>query len=128
MFGHQIATRLRDARKRLGLRQQHVASAIDLSVSAVSRLERGIRGLRVEQLLAWAGALGYRVEVVLFEPATAKEAWSEGDEPTMLSDEELSVLAEVAAVLPHIPLPARQALAYEMQLWRDEARRSDTPK
>ena len=105
-------------RKAGGHRQQRVAEALDLSVSAVSRLERGIRGLRVEQLVAWAGCLGYRAEVVFYEPIVPTEA---GADAPGLDDESVMLLAEVAATLRHMPGPARQALAHEMQLWREAA-------
>jgi transcriptional regulator with XRE-family HTH domain len=121
-----IAGHLRQLRKSRGLRQEAVARALDLSVSAVSRLERGIRGLRVEQLLAWAGALGYRVELVFWEPVLPEEAYdpeSDAPEPLGLDDESKRVLCEVAAALPHMPRPTRQALAFEMQVWREDALR-----
>jgi len=115
MFGERVASRLRKMRKQAGHRQQRVADALDLSVSAISRLERGIRGLRVEQLVAWAGCLGYHVEVVFYEPVS-----SEHDSPE-LDTESNMILADVAATLPYMPVPARKALAHEMQLWREAA-------
>jgi len=114
MFAERVASRLRRMRRAAGHRQQRVAEALDLSVSAVSRLERGIRGLRVEQLVSWAGCLGYHVEVVFYEPVDPHHAAG-------LSQEEALVLADVAAALPHLPEPARMALAHEMQLWREAA-------
>jgi transcriptional regulator with XRE-family HTH domain len=102
-----------------------VASALGLSVSAVSRLERGIRGLRVEQLLAWAGTLGYRVDLVMWEPVMPDEAWDPTTDPPppVLDDETRAVLREVAAALRHMPGPSRQALLFEMQVWRNNALR-----
>ncbi len=110
-------------RKSGGHRQQRVAEALDLSVSAISRLERGIRGLRVEQLVAWAGCLGYRVEVVFYEPVLASERVDADPDGVLssLDDECAMLLSEVAATLRHMPGPARQALAHEMQLWREAA-------
>jgi transcriptional regulator with XRE-family HTH domain len=125
MFATNVAARLRKYRKARGFRQERVAQALGLSVSAISRLERGIRGLRVEQLVAWAGALGYRVELLVWEPVLPSEAY-DPDNPDAIDslDEEcMMVLSEVAASLPHMPPPARQALAHEMQLWREEALR-----
>lgn len=97
-----------------------MAAAIELSISAVSRLERGIRGLRVEQLVAWAGSLGYRIDIVLWKPVLPEEQWKPGAEAPALDPESLALLAEVAAVLPHLPLAARRALAAEMKVWREE--------
>ncbi len=121
MFAEQVADRLRKMRKSAGFRQQRVAKALDLSVSAISRLERGIRGLRVEQLVAWAGCLGYRAEVVFYEPVSPPGSPEGFVDDTPLDDEATLILADVAAALPFVPGPARQALAHEMQLWREAA-------
>jgi len=94
-------------------------------VSAISRLERGIRGLRVEQLVAWAGSLGYRVELLFWKPVLPTEEWMspDVDNAAALDDECVTLLADVASALPHMPGPARRALAHEMQVWREEAMR-----
>jgi transcriptional regulator with XRE-family HTH domain len=123
MFAERVADRLRRMRKSAGFRQQRVAEALELSVSAISRLERGIRGLRVEQLVAWAECLGYRAEVVFYEPVRTSSDDKDGSANTerLLDDESILILADVAAVLPHMPTPARMALAHQMQLWREAA-------
>jgi transcriptional regulator with XRE-family HTH domain len=125
MFATEVAHRLRRFRKDRGLRQEHVARALGLSVSAISRLERGIRGLRVEQLVAWAGSLGYRVELLFWKPVLPSEEWASEDADTapVLDDECVTLLSDVASALPHMPGPARRALAHEMQVWREEALR-----
>lgn len=115
MWALHITDRLRQLRRSLRLGQQHVAEALKISVSEISRLERGVRGLRVEQLGIWARALGLRAEIVLWEPADPSELSSE--EVPHLDEDGLRLLATVAAALPHMPRPARQALAYEMRLW-----------
>jgi transcriptional regulator with XRE-family HTH domain len=122
-FGEQVAARLKALRKSQKSPQDIVAKAVGTSISAVSRLERGLRGLRVDQLVAWAGALGYRVDVVFWKPTTAAEQWDkEHPELAMgLDDDCARVLSEVAAALPHVPEPARRALIHEMSLWRDQA-------
>lgn len=84
-----------------------------------------MRGLRVAQLIGWAGALGYRVEVLFWEPIEAIDG-DAGD--VGLDARTLDVLSEVAAALPHMPVPARQALSHEMQLWREEALRADVSR
>jgi transcriptional regulator with XRE-family HTH domain len=126
MLATRVAQRLRRFRKERGLRQEHVARALGLSVSAISRLERGIRGLRVEQLVAWAGSLGYRVELLFWKPVLPADEWSQadnGDGDSTLDDECVALLADIAAALPHMPRPSRRALAHEMQVWREEAMR-----
>ena len=109
-----IADRLRLIRRALKVRQNHIANALELSVSEISRIERGRRRLRVDQLATWARCLGYRVEVLFWEPDHRHELMDH------LSDEELDVLTEVAASLRKMPRPAREALRHEMSLWREE--------
>ena len=109
MWAARIAHRLRALRRRQKLGQQHIAEALDLSVSEVSRLERGIRGLRVDQLPVWLEAMGYRVELV-----TWKDAGGSWD------DDASNTLAEVAAALPHLPPEARRSLTAQMRIWRGQ--------
>ena len=122
-FGEQIASRLRVMRKTQRAPQDVVARAVGSSISAVSRLERGLRSLRVDQLVAWAGALGYRIDVVFWRPTLNTEIWDpDRPEKSMgLDDACAHVLSEVASALPHMPEPARKALVQEMRLWKEEA-------
>ncbi|MEZ4235869.1 MAG: helix-turn-helix transcriptional regulator [Myxococcota bacterium] len=124
-FGEQVASRLRVMRRVQKAPQDIVAKAVGSSISAVSRLERGLRSLRVDQLVAWAGALGYRIDVVFWKPTLAEEIW-DPDHPERamgLDDECAAVLSEVASALPHMPEPARKALVHEMRLWKEDALR-----
>ena len=109
MWANKVAARLRASRRAQKLGQDHVASALEMSVSEVSRLERGVRGLRVEQVEPWAHSLGCKVQVVMWETEDPEAPWDE---------ENLQVLAEVAAALPHLPSPARAALVEQMRIWR----------
>jgi transcriptional regulator with XRE-family HTH domain len=123
-FGTQIASRLRAMRRAQRAPQEVVAQALSTSVSAISRLERGFRGLRVDHLVAWAGALGYRVDVVFWTPTLPEERWDpENLERAMgLDDEAARVLAEVASGVGHMPPAARQALIRKVRLWKDSAK------
>lgn len=94
--------------QRLG--QEHIAKHLGISVSEISRLERGLRGLRVEQVGPWAKSLGCKAELVMWET-------TDGEDPG-LDDSSLLVLREVAASLPHLPGPAREALVNQMRIWR----------
>jgi transcriptional regulator with XRE-family HTH domain len=86
-----------------------VAEALDMSVSEVSRLERGVRGLRVDQLQPWAKSLRKQVELVIWDD-NPSESWDE---------ESLHILSEVATALPHLPKPARAALLQQMRIWTE---------
>jgi len=125
-FGKQVASRLRAMRRAQRAPQDIVAKAVGSSISAVSRLERGLRSLRVEQLVAWAGALGYRIDVVFWKPVTRDEVWDRNnpDRAMGLDDECAEVLSEVASALPHLPEIYRKSLIAEMRLFKDEARKA----
>ncbi len=110
MWSDTVAMRLRELRRGLGLGQDHVAAALEVSVSEVSRLERGVRGLRVEQLDAWARSLARNAEVVL---------WTRNGPRNVdhLPEEHLEVLELVASALPRMPPVAREALRQQMLVW-----------
>ena len=105
-----IANRLRLLRRAKRIRQSHVADDLGLSVSEISRIERGRRRLRADQVAKWAKSLGYRIEMVFWEST----------EESSLDEESLQVLHQVASALKHMPKPARAALVHEMNLWREE--------
>lgn len=121
MWALHVASRLRNLRKVRKLGQDHVARFLDISVSEISRLERGVRGLRVEQLGPWARSLGCRAEVVFWDPIAASELEEEGH----LDEEALSLLADVAAALPHLSAPARRALRQQMRAWREHVQEAE---
>ena len=107
-----IASRLRSLRRAKRINQSRIASSLGLSVSEISRIERGRRRLRVDQLRTWAQSLGYRVELVF---------WETGDDESDIDDSARAVLQHVVAAIQYMPAPARQALIHEMNLWRQEA-------
>jgi transcriptional regulator with XRE-family HTH domain len=107
-----IASRLRSLRRAKRINQSRIASSLGLSVSEISRIERGRRRLRVDQLRTWAQSLGYRVELVF---------WETGEDESDIDDSARAVLQHVVAAIQYMPAPARQALIHEMNLWRQEA-------
>jgi transcriptional regulator with XRE-family HTH domain len=121
-YGEQIAGTLRSIRRSQKAPQEVVAKALTTTISAVSRLERGHRSLRLDYLVAWAGALGYRVDVVFWKPVRANEAWdpSDPDRPGLDTDC-AEVLAEVASGVGHMPPAARHALIERVRMWKTAA-------
>jgi transcriptional regulator with XRE-family HTH domain len=119
MWALDVASRLRELRRAQKIGQDVVARALEISVSEVSRLERGVRGVRLEQIAPWSEALGQRADLVLWDAGTAQ---------ARMDPEAQAVLREVAAALPHMPSPARKALAQSVQIWREEGELSATGK
>ncbi len=109
----EVAGRLKALRRSQKARQPHIAEALDISVSEISRLERGLRGLRVAQLGPWAKSLGLNVEVLMWEDPNVTGPGGGIDEDSR------RILMEVAESLPFLPPPARDALVHQMRLWRD---------
>jgi transcriptional regulator with XRE-family HTH domain len=122
-FGQQIASRLLRLRQAQKVGQEVVSHATGRSISGISRLERGHRSLRVDLLVAWAGALGYRIDVVLWKPALPQERWDPDhiERAMGLDDGCAEVLAEVAAGVAHMPESARRVLIEKMRLWQAQA-------
>jgi len=108
-----VAKRLKGMRRAQRLRQPHIADALDISVSEISRLERGLRGLRVSQLGPWAQSLGCKVEIIMWDDADVDGTGGGVDDDSRL------ILTEVAESLPFLPPPAREALVHQMRLWRN---------
>jgi transcriptional regulator with XRE-family HTH domain len=54
-----IPARLRDLRKRAGLRQVDLAVRLSVSRVRVAEVERGRRGISFPEIEAWAQACGY---------------------------------------------------------------------
>lgn len=100
-----------------------VAAAVGSTISAISRLERGHRSLRVDQLVAWAGSLGYRIDVVFWKPTLSDQEWDPEhmDRALGLDEACAEVLAEVAAGVAHMPEAARRVLVERMRSWRSAA-------
>ena len=121
MWAERVAGRLRQMRRAQQLGQDHVADALDISVSEVSRLERGVRGLRVEQLGPWAHALQRSAEILFWHPARPRCAGSCDRGAINLDDESVEILEEVAAALPHMDVVAREALRQQVRVWRSFA-------
>jgi len=107
-----IASRLRSLRRAKRINQSYIAESLGLSVSEISRIERGRRRLRVDQLRTWAMSLGYGVELLF---------WETTDDDSDIDDSARAVLQHVVAAIQYMPAPARQALIHEMNLWRQEA-------
>lgn len=121
-LGSRIARRLKALRTEHRCNQATVARALGISPTAVSRLEWGRRRLRVDHLTAWAAALGYRVDVVIWGPTPPeKPSGARPEPPPTLDDECAEVLAEVASAIRHLPGPARLALIGDMREWRADA-------
>ncbi len=110
MWALEVAGRLRSLRRAKKIGQEHIARYLGISVSEISRLERGLRGLRVDQVGLWAKSLGCKAELVIWETTDSENPG--------LDDDSLSVLREVAQSLPHLPGPARKALINQMRIWR----------
>ena len=102
----QVHSRLRAIRRAMRLGQEVIAKYLGISVSEISRLERNLRRMRMDQLEPWAAALGFRVEVVLYE----------SQEP--LDSESQTVMTAVAEGLPSMPSAAREALILQMAIWQ----------
>jgi len=97
----QIATRLREARDYVGLRQDHVATELGLSRSAISEIESGRRKVSATELTKMARL--YERPVSWFTDDVVKEVSREVEflarTATELSDKDLGELQQFAEFL-----------------------------
>lgn len=63
----EIGTRIRRQREQIGLTQEQLGEACDLSTSFVGHIERGSRKLSVESLCRIASVLGISTDSLLFD-------------------------------------------------------------
>lgn len=59
---------LRQRREELKLTQETVAEKIGVSAMGLSHWETGRRKIKISDLEKWSEALGYNIEINLFEP------------------------------------------------------------
>lgn len=68
-----VAANIRKVREIRGIKSAHLASRVGLEASAVTKVEKGIRALKVDELFAFAFALSV-------SPAVLMTPWGEDDE------------------------------------------------
>lgn len=68
-----IGARIRSKRKKLGMTQQQLAEAADLSDTNISHIERGATKLSLPSLIAVSNALGATADELLTDNVTAAE-------------------------------------------------------
>lgn len=69
----KIGERLRTIRRERGMTQSELAEAIGTHFTSISQIERGLRGLTIQQLVKLARALGVSPNEVLLDGHKAKE-------------------------------------------------------
>jgi transcriptional regulator with XRE-family HTH domain len=67
----EVGSKIREARERLGLTQQGLATEVSLSRTSITNIEQGRQTILVHQLVAFARALN--LEAVALLPASAIE-------------------------------------------------------
>jgi len=75
----QIGVRLRALRRSRGMTQTELADALGTHYTSVSHVERGLRGLTIQQLVKLAKALRVSADEILFEPKASKEKAQPGN-------------------------------------------------
>ncbi len=81
----EIGKRIQDRRRQLGFTQEQLSEKMNVSIQMVSNLERGIKAIRIDNLIKLSRVLGISTDYIL----TGKE-----------SDAEMTELAERIACLP----------------------------
>lgn len=69
----EIGQRLRAIRQERGISQVELAAALGTYQTTVSAIERGVRGLTIQQVVKLASALGVSSDRILTQPAAGEE-------------------------------------------------------
>lgn len=114
----RVQEALRKLRQKRGMSLEIVAERLGLAnKSSVSRKESGSQGIDLEQLEAWAALLDANVEILIYEAGDRTHetlvTLAEG-----LGPDDLGVIRELAATLPHMPEPAKRSLRAQFREWR----------
>ena len=65
LYLKEVGKRIRDRRKKLGLSQEELSAASEVTVQAISYFENGARAMRPENLMRVAAALGVSTDYLL---------------------------------------------------------------
>jgi len=121
-----IGTRLRSARKRLGLTQFDVAKAMGCSRAQVDNIEVARQRAPLHRLEDFARAVGLRLFVQLTPRSeksvtvrTTGAAVGLMDKITELSGEDAEMVTNLVTILPDLPDPIRSTLSGIITLWSD---------
>ena len=122
--------RLREARREMGLSQENLAEAADLSRDAVVRLERGERTARVDTAVALARALGVTPAYLIGDAGVDERLARLGAVLRDADEETFAVVTAVAKELmrlrpkpPHDHVPAEPRAPYPADPRRQHRRR-----
>ncbi len=119
-----LAQRLKKRRDDLRLKQDVVAGAVGVSQSQVSLLEKGKRETSLENLDAWAGALGYALVVDLV-PADS-ERRNLVQLLSDLDDNDTELAARLIALLPRLTRKDRKLWLSDLQVLEEEYGEAET--
>jgi len=87
-----LGNRIREQRKQFNITQEKLAEAVDLSHPYVAQIERGVRGVNIENLIKIASYLKVSVEYLLYDYIDAEPKKTEDE----LSNQWMELVAGIS--------------------------------
>lgn len=83
----EIGQRIAIRRKQLGYTQEQMAGMMDVSIQMISNLERGIKSIRIENLINLCQILDVSTDYILIGKQTYQDSFKLADQIAALSTE-----------------------------------------
>ena len=95
LYLKEVGTRIRDRRKKLGLSQEELSMASEVTVQAISYFENGARAMRPENLMRVAAALGVSTDYLLTGDVIDKDKLILSDKLDKLNSEQVRIVENI---------------------------------
>ena len=95
LYLKEVGKRIRDRRKKLGLSQEELSVASEVTVQAISYFENGSRAMRPENLMRVATALGVSTDYLLTGDVIDKDKLILSDKLDKLNSEQVRIVENI---------------------------------
>lgn len=95
LYLKEVGKRIRDRRKKLGLSQEELSMASEVTVQAISYFENGSRAMRPENLMRVAVALGVSTDYLLTGDVIDKDKLILSDKLDKLNSEQVRIVENI---------------------------------
>lgn len=94
---HNVGRRINTRRKQLGYTQEQLADMLEVSVQMISNLERGVKSIRIENLVRLCDILNVTADYILTGRQTAPELHDMAIQISSLPERERGIIRDIVA-------------------------------
>ena len=94
-----IGERISKQRKLLGITQECLAEEMDVSIQMISNLERGVKAVRIDNLVKISRILNVTTDYILMGEKTARDADTLSERISRLSPEHFGLIDAIVSYL-----------------------------